>query len=396
MKHAFIPWLVFFSVLSGCSKVVEQPGRAGDDDAWKYDESLPVPIVFSAGPEVDIESKTLDETGIRVYNLEDEVVGVFALAAECDDNGTPSDASDDKYSPAWSARYTESSDGSSVLTGDGILFSNSRSEPISGDEITFDPVRYYPMDNSRTYSFYSYYPHHSVYFEDGWLKADYDLGMEDILYADVCHAKPFQDQKYGWLYGFNSLYVRSVENSGKTGEYRPELHYKHKLVSFAFEAEFETVNYSILQFWLPYAPAKVSLRIAGTSDVDPDNSLAGSFEIRSDEPDAFGLHLAKPKEDGNGADWALNIMPETGKPVLVGNLLAYIENGDEKVDACIQLKHTEKQYTTIADIVLTPPEGGFIAGRIYSYKLEIKDDTTVKAMPVSLDEWKDGFDSIKP
>ena len=77
-------------IMAGCSKQTErQPWQADNSDAWKYDESLPVPVQFaSQGISITTKGIIEDDSG-----LEGKSFGIFGLSVQHQEDGT--------VSPAW-------------------------------------------------------------------------------------------------------------------------------------------------------------------------------------------------------------------------------------------------------------------------------------------------------
>ena len=79
MKRTIVLGLAALAVLAGCSKtVVEQPAAPADNDAWVYDETLPVPVAFVAPGLTLTKAEVAGAIEGSVMNGLD--IGVFGLA----------------------------------------------------------------------------------------------------------------------------------------------------------------------------------------------------------------------------------------------------------------------------------------------------------------------------
>ena len=358
--------IILFSILvllAGCSKDAGQSATVPVDDAWKYDESLPVPIFFSA-PEVGVESKALVE-GSVMRNLD---VGITALATEyIEDSGTGSN-----YVPAWSGNNVDKT----------VLLYNTKVTTGNDGEITFNPAVYYPMDNQYEYSFYAYYPHHAVRIEDGWCKADFTLGSDDILWAES-YAEPINTSD-GKVYGYNAAYIRA-------GGVPPTLSFTHKLTALKFTARFETDEFFIKNFAITgiqkdgeekeNIPTNVSLKIAGTEEADPDCSGAGTFEIleRSDA----GIHAFSPE-----GTWDLSVDNDNPE---IGTLLILPVEPDETLYIEVSLHEKKVGGYSTRCILPVHYEKGFEAGKIYEFTVTVRSREDIDVIPTHLNDWQDGF-----
>ena len=72
MKFRYLVGFAALALMASCSK---QENAQVADDAWVYDESLPVPVTFAA-PQVTIESKAVNPG--KLENLNGLDIGVFA------------------------------------------------------------------------------------------------------------------------------------------------------------------------------------------------------------------------------------------------------------------------------------------------------------------------------
>ena len=73
MKFRYMVVFAALAFLASCSNQENtQPAPSGDEEAWVYDESLPVPVMFTT-PQITVQSKAAvnDMVGLEV--------GVFGL-----------------------------------------------------------------------------------------------------------------------------------------------------------------------------------------------------------------------------------------------------------------------------------------------------------------------------
>ena len=84
MKRISLTGFSLLVILAGCSKQFgDQPGQTGNDDAWKYDESLPVPVQF-APQGISITTRGIIEND---SDLEGKPIGIFGLSVWHQDTG---------------------------------------------------------------------------------------------------------------------------------------------------------------------------------------------------------------------------------------------------------------------------------------------------------------------
>ena len=202
MKKAYLLIIAAALAFAGCSKVGPEHS---DPNAWMYDESLPVPVMLGTpGAEV------LTKVGIGNDDLPTDPVGIFALDKDADSenwgNASPS-----------------------------CLLVNEKATIVDGN-ITFDKTKYYPLESSHNFTFYSYYPFYNQYTKlvGSQYKLTYTLSGtkdRDILWA-IAEATSIEYRKsdgtISTVSGYNAAYMR------KGGEI-PKLTYKHLLTALTFK-----------------------------------------------------------------------------------------------------------------------------------------------------------------
>ena len=365
--------VIFCSVCvlaSGCSELQVQPDRniAGNDD-WKYDESLPVPILFST-PEVGIESKAMVE-GDVMKSLD---IGIFALANEY----TRNQQGDISCSPAWDA----SNDGGTLKYDEGVLMFNTKVTTGSDGSISFNPARYYPIDQTRSYAFYAYYPHHTAYFDeaDQCFRADFTIGQDDILWAES-HATPITGDDSEPVFGYNASYIRA---GGET----PALHFNHLLTALKFSADFKATDFKITEFTLAGIrsdgeesieglPLKVALNIEGSAASSGDIE-SGTFKVK----ERGVIHAFN--DDGG---WALDGSQTDNE---IGTFLILPVSAGETL--YIELTVLANDGYTYRSGEIPINDGfAFEAGKYYEFNVTVNGKQDISVIPSTLSGWENGF-----
>ncbi len=225
MRKIIFTLMAMTAVLASCSKPAANL-PATNEDAWKYDSSLPVPIRFASS---GISTKLSTKAALEAFdNTQIGVVGA------------------DKYS--WSA----SDPATTILNNAKAIVSGPDSEQNGPDSeqnafatgtVSFETPRYYPVVSDHNYSFYAYYPYSDaaalvsddVASVDAW-KVSYDVsaGDVDIIWA---HSEAKTDGTVT-VDGFNAAYVRAASAEGvNTDDYLPALNFKHLLTAVSFNAK---------------------------------------------------------------------------------------------------------------------------------------------------------------
>ena len=217
--------------MASCSKnaAPEQPS-VPLENAWMYDESLPVPIQFGMSSGVGLQ--TTKTTMIRQWSDLEHPLGIFALDLE----GSLNDES-------------------------GLYLNNEAAECVEDVDrgkylIKFSENKYYPYSSERNFSFFGYYPRlgtNPVYYRDSiripipaaqW-------GKHDILcassFAERQYVKKdaatgnyvpaiFGQDATAYYDGFNAAYIRHLNRNNLYEQKMPNLPFKHKTTCFEFEA----------------------------------------------------------------------------------------------------------------------------------------------------------------
>ena len=205
MKFRYLVVFAALAFMASCSNEENVQVASVDDDAWVYDESLPVPVEF-ATPQILVESNA-GEPGSKAAMTSNKwvgaEVGIFGLNRE----------------GRWDME-------------ENVLLSNIKTTISSQQKITFEPKVYYPMSSEDNFNFYGYYPYSdNVQFNySRCYEVTYDnIGTIDILWAKDT-ANPLPGPQYE---GFNARYVRTVTSKGWTKEL-PMLKFEHMLTALAF------------------------------------------------------------------------------------------------------------------------------------------------------------------
>ena len=207
MKFRYLVVFAALAFMASCSNEENVQVASVDDDAWVYDESLPVPVTFAA-PHVAVQSKA----AMTNETFKTAKIGLWGLS-----NGTE----------AWNATVENST----------VLIPNAEITLVDG-QIQLEN-EYYPMDSKENFSFYGYYPYGSS--SAGYLTVEAGrniyalyrgIGDIDILYA----AALAEDREYdGVTYeGFNAKYIRAIRKNGEEETYKPKLEFKHVLTGLDF------------------------------------------------------------------------------------------------------------------------------------------------------------------
>ena len=208
MKFRYLVVFAALAFMASCSNEENVQVASADDDAWVYDESLPVPVTFAA-PHVAVQSKA----AMTNETFKTAKIGLWGLS-----NGTE----------AWNATVENST----------VLIPNAEITLVDG-QIQLEN-EYYPMDSKENFSFYGYYPYCS--FSADYLTVDNEgraisalyrgIGDIDILYA-FAEATPREYESVTYE-GFNAKYIRAIRKNGEEETYKPKLEFKHVLTGLDF------------------------------------------------------------------------------------------------------------------------------------------------------------------
>lgn len=216
----------------GCSK--ELP--TVNENAWIYDESLPVPIQFGS-----LSTGMVTKAAVsNLVGLTGKPIGVFAWGEGSDDS---METSAESIFPAG--------------------FMRAQVEDISGavgslkfweKDAQASTTVYYPMSSKYNYSFYAYYtgeePALGTYGENDYsIDVDFSQPFTDILWGKCSDsnlpygdALPHLTYKENPIKGFNSRFSRAAAKAGEPEgadreKYLPKIEFQHLCSAFSFFAK---------------------------------------------------------------------------------------------------------------------------------------------------------------
>lgn len=333
--------------LASCSNQENtQPAPSGDEEAWVYDESLPVPVMFTT-PQITVQSKAAvnDMVGLEV--------GVFGL----DRTGHWGEA-----------------------TSENVLMYNTQATVSSRQDrgLTFSPQVYYPMTNDVNFNFYGYYPYSAdVAYENS---RRYEVTYENIGTIDILWAKEVANQISDGINtyeGFNARYVRKAIdpiNPINNPNALPSLVFEHLLTGMKFSVRLAepAVNIRFKGLTLTNIQPNATLRIADYMEPETWEGVV----VGEGTPGTIQL-----KKDSDGStDFS---------SVGIGTIAA-------SLGATLMLvpaeSYTAEIYLTVdgEDIAPVPVtltrEGGFVKGEMYSMTILIQNPEQV-VITSSLTPW---------
>lgn len=230
--------------MAGCVKIVDTKSPVSAEDAWMYDESLPVPVQLGvAGTETKAAINSIEDIRNRTF-------GLFAFDKAAAD----------------------------LSTDDGLMLRNLPATGVVAGSIgslRLSEAYYYPIHSEREFSFYSYYayPMKDVSCEITETQALVTIpvtGINDVLWAEA----ETED-------GYNASYIRN-------GGAAPAFNYTHATACLAFKASISeavdgtNVRLSSLKV---VGPATATLCVADIAD--PMNK--GTFVARGEMTEKMAL-----------------------------------------------------------------------------------------------------------
>ena len=398
MKKTYLLIIAAALAFAGCSKAGSE--LPSDPDAWKWDESLPVPIMFGT-PETEVMTKA------GVSTLADmEKIGIVGL----------------DYCAGWKEVSGHNPGSSSGERSSCVLIDALQPAKI-GDSgnITFSKTPYYPISGSQNFTFYGFYPYSDVIHMGGTSRYYADLtidGKTDILWAES-KAEDFIFKKNGdnQLYkikGYNAAYIRRInEYTPDAQKYMPKLKFERKLTNLTFKLRVYESEWN----GLVAAEAVVTglgvtsykqfqMTVADRRDYDADGNA-----MFTDKADRLSGKL-KPIEASVGTMDLSEVTPVKFEGVF--------ENGDEKSDGNGRYREFEfgdalllypsENYPSVLTITqgtgenlksvssslnLTLGEGkSFQEGKKQVLTIIIKKPEQITMTAEAPDEWGDGDNNI--
>ena len=352
MKFRYLVAFAALAFMASCSNEENVQVASVDDDAWVYDESLPVPVTFAA-PEVAIESKagliSGQITGDKLPSGLD--IGIYALAT---------------------------GEGAQSWTGNGKLIDNRRVVTGEGGSVTFEPAVYYPMTSDQNFSFFGYYP----YTQNAVATTNCEVtlavdGFTDILWG-VAYAATIQTTPP--TLGYNAVYARWAKKNNRE-DLLPELAFKHVLTALKFQAVLEDAD-------LVDSEVKISrLRLINETNSVLMRVAKSEMDVTSYEPELVGQGTGEiwiRKEANSSGTGSLNQVitgsaADLGAPVLVMPKTNYTVEIDVVVNG---------NTTTMQLPVKRNGDLLFEAGYEYTLTVKVKSPMEVEIVETSLKPWR--------
>lgn len=334
-------------IVAGCAKDVVTKAPAAGDDAWMYDETLPVPVQFGGA---DVKSMINS-----ISQINNKTFGVFAF---------------DKFA-------------TDLRDDDGFMIRNASAVGVASataGSLKLTQPAYYPNTSDTEFTFYSFYayPIDQVTYEITRTKALVNIpvsGVYDVLWAKAETAG-----------GYNAVYMRD-------GGAHPAFSFSHPAACLSFKAcidekiEGTDVRLTALSI---VAPAEATLCITDIVDRDKEGKFV-----------AVGENVDRPALTG-GFSSSLSCVLTT-EPQRFCQDMFIVPGGDKmtvKASFVIRSPGADKVLNTSDDIiqrtsselVLKPRNGGvFEAGMIYTFHLKMR---TPEELTFELDS--DDLISVKP
>ena len=349
MKFRYLVVFAALAFMASCSNEENVQVASVDDDAWVYDESLPVPVTFAA-PHVAVQSKA----AMTNETFKTAKIGLLGL----------SDGTED-----WNASVENST----------VLIPNTEITLADG-QIQLEN-EYYPMDSKENFSFYGYYPYCS--FTSGYLTVEAGrtisaiyrgIGDTDILYAFAeATSREYESVTYE---GFNAKYIRAIRKNGEEETYKPKLEFKHVLTGLDFVVKkpegASDVTMTLKALSVLNVATEVRLTVASKFSPENNGTLTGT-----------STGNVSAKQSGNAT------------------LDAAITTEGVKLDRLMLVPGTEYQISlTVNDgvkdnvidenlIVKLPEDAQFEAGKYYTLEVLVNSPEEV-SINVVYTEWVEG------
>ena len=332
--------------LAGCQKA-----SPVDDNAWIYDDSKPVPVLFNSATNVGVSTKAVKSGLIEGSVMSNLSVGVVSVA--------------EKTSASEPVAWSSDLDGS-------ILIDNLSVETTEDGSIVFSPKIYYPFGNKYAYSFYSYYPYtnsdgDTAEIVDSTYSITYALGDTDILWASA------KAEDYNGVAGYNASYCRAVKQDGVDSQYYPRLQYSHLLTALTFRIvgkDTDIENYDV----------KVTgMQITGTSS-EATLCIADSNGKKS------GV-LTGNADGGSIGFIDLSVAPTATESPLCTILAMPAANYTAEITLTVD---GANKSTVSLNLGKTDGTTSYDAGYIYSFTVTINNPQEITIVETGLNEWQAG------
>ena len=393
--------MIFFGalaiVVAGCSKnaAPDQPS-APLENAWMFDESLPVPVQFGMSTGVGLQST---KTMINTWSDLDYRLGIFALNLDGEEGLER--GSFDVYLD------NEPAD---------CVYDEARGK----DMIKFDENKYYPYASDKMHlSFFGYYPYFNgntpEYYEDSIrieIPAE-EWGKHDILcassFADTMFVKKdaqlgyyvpvLKDEATHFYRGYNATYMRFLNRNGLYEEKMPNLVFKHKTTCFVFDAYLTGVpTDKVTDF--DQIPIIQSIEISGMpiyesayltvakKDIENKSEWSGTLSVAGSGNGTLKLGGKNARDLNSTPD------PETLKYNLPDNqffLQPMDATNELTIKVTLENPYNKQREVYEAKFPAIPEEVKmFEEGKYYPFKITINYFAGVE-ISASLDPWKNGW-----
>lgn len=323
--------------MAGCSKEVVTKSMVGADDAWMYDVTLPVPVLF-ASPEVQTKAPvTAISNGMEI--------GVFGFRTDAE-------------------MYSD--------TDDGMNMRNANVKVNTKLMLNLTEPFYYP--ESDNFRFYSYHPYSGSYQidDDGKVSVEIDFSYNNTLatHKDVLWAREDGDG------GFNADLAREGV--------RPKFSYTHPAICVSFYAKVDKVvaKTSVAKLYFKDVPTSGKLCVADVSNPDAEGRF---YEVVS----RGDLMLT------NGRSGSLEVELSTEPSKLGQDVFMYPDSEPFCLQVTLRMGEAGKSYDVMTDYVIRPkdlPDGKFLPGHHYSFCLNVLTGSSDISFTVTKDSEEDILD----
>ncbi len=366
----------------GCSKSFPTV----NENAWIYDESLPVPIQFGS-----LKSEMVTKAAVEnLSTLSGQPIGVFAWGEGSDDS---MEISAKSIFPAGYKRAEVS--GSTEYS---LVF-----KEYEADSKTV----YYPMSSKYNYSFYAYYTGTEqiggTLDENSYsVNVDFSSPFTDILWGKCSDDDlPYDDStlphlqyKNTTIKGFNSRFSRAAAKTEDATAYLPSIEFQHVCAAFSFYAKADN-DVSMTEEKLQELNEHLKIKSVKIINVPTSAKLV----VASRDAEQQGVfdtsatgEVSMPVYDGytilKTTDGAILSTDETGGEdkffLPAGDysnsqVLFHCTLDDNEFDLPFDLKYTKDEEESTV----------FEAGKIYSFVVIFKSLEEIR-IQVALKEWESG------
>ena len=376
MKKFLILTSAILAVFASCAKKGLDPLPVDDfsDAPWALDETKAVPILLSGGDQFSVKTKA------PVHTLDGVQFGVLAL----DMTKSAKWAPDHESVALYNKVATKGADGYAQFVN------------------PYGPITYYyPLVTveENNYSFYGYRssndlvadnPHaQDGYFADGTFKVDVVIDSVDVLWAKSPEAPVLTKAGESGSYnGFNTKYVRMSRlwypGTWKT-DYSPKFTFNHLTTALHFLVVAETADAAAS--FVENGEKLVTVEnvcIDGVYKQAVLDVFAGTLtSVGSKGKTLIDAEPTLPTAAGSEYGTGLFLLPMSSAELAATPL---------KISFDINFPNPGNDTPTTYsynDLDLTPPTGGFLAGKSYTYRIIVKSLEKIN-IQLELVDWEDG------